>query len=726
MKAFVTEQNGVRQISIDGKLYPPYSFRSFRPEERNISEFYGAGVRLMSILMTGIECTLQVPYSLYGEIWTGKGQYDFAAIDRQMELFLRCAPDAYFNIMLQLDTRDWYLKEHPEFSNTFHNLIEMAGCREWREDVCEYLRDVIGYLEEKYGDRIFSYSMFCGGSTEWYTNSQCAWCEDGKIRKFPLKQEAFRRYTGDAEIELPDMEELSHCENGVFRDPQADARAVKYWHFHHDEIADTICWFARYIKNELLHREKLLGLYFGYIWPLPGTRLLYEGQLSGEKVLESPDIDIIYAPASYQDRGFAGVSGYLNNVDSVLLHGKMQWHEVDHTTYIAPSVLENGREIPGGDLRLKDAFQSRMLLRREFSMCAAKRNAMWWFDFFGGYYYAPELMEEVAMLHRVGTRLSGIPMRSVSEIAVLTDSESMLYVSEFAKINDDCLTNLYDSIGRLGAPFDLYNFRDLDRLDVSQYKFFLVPNAFLISPEMRETVKRKLYGAGKTVFWIYAPGYLDGEGFSEKAMSETAGMTIRRIDQKGSKILWQGGAFGVSGEVFPVFAVDDPERARKRVGTGAVWCRGEDCVPEGAKVLWKDGEFGFQEEISPVFAVEDPDAEVFGRYAGSGKAALARKKTENGVSWYCGAGNVPWKILRRAAADAGVHIYCDGDDPVYGNDRLIGIHAGRGGTVTLRLGKDAVLEDLFDGGSVRTEHGDAVLEIPEGTMKLYLISQKEA
>jgi hypothetical protein len=46
--------------------------------------------------------------------------------------------------------------------------------------------------------------------------------------------------------------------------------------------------------------------------------------------------------------------------------------------------------------------------------------------------------------------------------------------------------------------------------------------------------------------------------------------------------------------------------------------------------------------------------------------------------------------------------------------------------VTLRLGKDAVLEDLFDGGSVRTEHGDAVLEIPEGTMKLYLISQKEA
>ena len=678
MKAFVTEQNGVRQISIDGKVFPPYSFRSFRPVERNISEFYDAGVRLMSILMTGIECTLQVPYSLHGEIWTGKGQYDFEAIDRQMDLFMRCAPDAYFNLMLQLDTRDWYLKGHPECSNTFHNLIEMAGYQQWRDDVCEYLRDVIGYLEEKYGDRIFSYSMFCGGSTEWYTNSQCEWCEDGKIRKFPLKQDAFRRYTGDPEIELPDTEELSHCGHGVFRDPQEDARAVKYWYFHHGEIADTICWFARYIKNELLHREKILGLYFGYIWPLPGTRLLYEGQLGGEKVLESPDIDIIYAPASYQDRGFTGVSGYLNNVDSVLFHGKLQWHEVDHTTYIAPSVLENGREIPGGDLRLKDGFQSRMLLRREFSMCAAKRNALWWFDFFGGYYYAPELMEEVAMLHRVGTKLSHVTMKDVSEIAVLTDMESMLYVSEFGKINDDCLTNLYDSLGRMGAPFDLFNFKDLRTLDVSRYRFFIVPNAFLVSDEMRRVVDKKLKAAGKTVFWIYAPGYLDGKRCSDEGMTSLTGITLRETGRKGARILWDGGTFGFQ-----------------------------------------------KEDVSPVFASEDGDAQVLGQYEGSRDAALVRKRIGEYTAWYCGTGNVPWEILREAAVDAGVHLYYEGSDPIYVNDRLIGIHAVKGGTVKLHLGREAVLEDLFDGGSTCTEKGDARLEIPEGVMKLYLIDPKE-
>lgn len=72
MQASIINKEGVYQFEINGTVYPPLSFRSFRPEKRNIQEFYDAGVRLMSILMTGLSCTLDVPYSLYGEIWKGK------------------------------------------------------------------------------------------------------------------------------------------------------------------------------------------------------------------------------------------------------------------------------------------------------------------------------------------------------------------------------------------------------------------------------------------------------------------------------------------------------------------------------------------------------------------------------------------------------------------------------------------------------------------------------
>lgn len=674
MQAAVVNSNGVHYIEIDGTLYSPLAFRSFRPEERNIREFYQAGVRLMSILMTGLNCTLEVPYSLYGEIWTGKRRYDFDAIDRQMELFVQNAPEAYFNIMLQFDTRQWYLEQNPECSNTFRNLIEMAGYSKWRQDVCEYLKDVIGYLEEKYGERIFAYSMFCGSSTEWYTNSQTRGAEDGKIRWHPLKEAAYQSHIGNPSAKLPDMEELVHTSNGIFRDPEKDAESLSYWHFHHGMIGDTICFFADYLK-ELLKHQKLLGLFYGYLYALPNTRLLYEGQMGYERVLRNENIDLIFAPASYEDRHFEGVSGFLNNVDSVLLHRKLQFHEIDHTTYIAPTELEDGRGIPGSAARLKDSFETRMVLRREFSMCMTKRIGLWWFDFFGGYYYAPELMAEVTKMVSIREKLKAIPMESVSEIAVLSDVESMFYVSEFAKINNDCLTRFYDSLGRIGAPFDLYNFSDLEELDTRQYRLFIIPNAFYLTGEQRRLVERKIKTGGRSVLWLYAPGYIGENGFSAKKMSELIDMRLEEVALLSTEI---------------------------------------DC-PEGT--------YGFQEKIRPMFAVADPDAEIWGRYAENQKGALACRACPAYTSYYSGTGNLPDGVLRKIAKRAGVHLYHDGRDPVYANSRLLGIHSVQGGPVTLRLKQDAWAEDLFDGGTHRTQKRELTVNIPKGVMKLYLLKE---
>ena len=106
----IVRENGVLKIQINGKNYNPLSFKSFRPNPQNVSEFYNAGIRLFSVLSSGITSALGVPYSLYGESWTGDNQYDFSAIDRQMDMFIENAPDAYFAPMLQIDPRDWYLK----------------------------------------------------------------------------------------------------------------------------------------------------------------------------------------------------------------------------------------------------------------------------------------------------------------------------------------------------------------------------------------------------------------------------------------------------------------------------------------------------------------------------------------------------------------------------------------------------------------------------------------
>jgi hypothetical protein len=675
MEAKLVRHNGTTQISINGTVYSPLAFRSFRPEERNVTEFYNSGVRLMSILITGLKCTLDVPYSYYGEIWKGIKQYDFEPIDRQMELFLKNAPEAYFNIMLQFDTRDWYLKENPECTNTFLNLVEMAGYEKWRRDVTEYLQDVIAYIEGKYGERIFCYTMFCGTSTEWYTNSLSYRTREADIRYHPLKEQSFRKYTGDEQATLPGLEELRHTSHGIFRDPVHDERALAYWKFHNNIIGETILYFADVLKK-LVRRIKLTGLYYGYLMQLKRNRLLCEGHMGYEQVWKCPDIDMIFEPAAYgATRLFEGVSGFLHTVDSVELHHKLTFHEVDHTTYIAPQTVENGRMIPGAGSKLKDEFDSRMVLRREFVLCQAKRTGMWWFDFFGGYYYAKELMDEVEKMMNIDRRTRTVPMQSVAEIAVFGDVDSMYYVSEYAGINEDCLHNMRDIMGRMGAPYDIYTFSDLTRVNFDRYKLCIFLNTFKISEEARNIIEKKVKRDGRSMLWLYAPDYITDSGFSTGNMSRITGMKLETAALKNSEV------------------VSDGER------------------------------FAFTEAISPLFKVADENVSVLGVYAEDNSTAFASRKFDSHTSYYCAVGNLPHNALRRIAKAAGVHIYFEGDDPVYVNNRLLGIHAVKGGEITLNLPFDTTAEELFDGGTYISRDKKITVRIPKGEMKLYLLGQ---
>ena len=107
------------KIKLNSNIYEPLSFKSFRPTERNISDFYKAGIRLFDILSTGTRSMLGAPYSLFGESWIGEYEYDFSAIDNQIDFFIKNAPDAYFMLMLAVDTREWWLKDNPEYVSSF-------------------------------------------------------------------------------------------------------------------------------------------------------------------------------------------------------------------------------------------------------------------------------------------------------------------------------------------------------------------------------------------------------------------------------------------------------------------------------------------------------------------------------------------------------------------------------------------------------------------------------
>ena len=99
MNARLVYDNGIPQIEINGTKISSVSFRSFWPRPDTTANMYNGGVRLMSIYPSGILCTLDVPYSQFGEYWLGEGVYDWDVLRAQIDQFLSNAPDAYLSLI---------------------------------------------------------------------------------------------------------------------------------------------------------------------------------------------------------------------------------------------------------------------------------------------------------------------------------------------------------------------------------------------------------------------------------------------------------------------------------------------------------------------------------------------------------------------------------------------------------------------------------------------------
>jgi len=669
----LVKENGTLQIDIDDERIEPLSFKSFRPTARNISDFAKAGVKLFSILSSGLYSILGVPYSLYGESWIGDHTYDFSVINNQIELFRQNAPEAYFALMLQLDTRPWFLDATPGCPDSFYCLSQVADYEPWRTAAADYLQAVLRHVEDKYGDRFYGYFLMGGTTTEWFSHN-----DHGEAH--PYKEAAFQKYSNDPAAAIPGKQAREHCSDGNFKNPEADQLSVDYWRFHNEAIANTVLFFAAKAQ-EVLQHKKLVGVYFGYLFELDGERLWNDGHMAYEKIFLSPDIDMISSPSAYGHRHHGATSAFMVTYDTLALHNKLYYLEFDHITHLAPQFIE-GHGIPGYDSKFENEQQTIDVMRRDFMLCITKGAALWWFDMFEGWFYSDGMMQEIHRMIAIAKKMSAIPLSSKAEIAVFAEGESLYYADKNANLNTDVLGRQRAGLAKMGAPYDAFTIADIDnpKLDHDQYKLYIFLDAFKMSEQTKKTINEKIKIKGKTVLWVYAADYVQDNDVSLTAMSEMTGMELRKTQCTDSRIEASCGEANGTVDVY-----------------------------------------GFTNPLASLFYIDDSQATIWGKYSATGKAALAYKQFHGYTSFYSGAGNLPANVLRKIAHFAGVHIYNQGNDPVYVNNRLIGVYSDTDGEINIRLTDDAKLEELFDGTTYETK--DKVLKIAaaKGNAKLFLI-----
>ena len=395
-----------------------------------------------------------------------------------------------------------------------------------------------------------------------------------------------------------------------------------YYEYHNQLVADRISELGAEIKR-LTERRSLVLYFYGYQRELIGNGSRHGsghgGHLALRRLLESPDVDIICSPVSYFDRQPGGPSNIMSIVDSVTLAGKIFLQEDDSRTHLWKNAEPN--------LYYPTEWDSLQCLRRNFGNVLARNMAIWWMDLCAnGNYNSPAIWRNNARLLEVcrDTVERQIPYRP--EVALLYDEESFFWLK--ADSYDLTAPNGYlqrSAFQSMGATVGEYFVNDADRLPESVRMVVLV-NTFRLTQEERRAIER-LKSKGRTLVWLYAPGYVDERGLSVEAMEKLTGMRLVRNEHA----------------IAPTVRL------------------AEDSVLTGGLAAMR---FGPEAPLAPTFAgaPDDPTSLVLGRYLATNQPALLMKKLPGWTSVFCGSPALSTPILRGLAREAGVTLLVNPED----------------------------------------------------------------
>jgi len=503
-----------------------FAYRSFWPEFGAMRQFKDAGVNIVCIFAANTDNSLGKPYSKYPPVWRWFGKYDFDSLDKQYDDVLAVNPDAEFICMIDLNTPIWLQRQlsgggHSAECESFTMLSCACANPAWRKATAEYLTTVVKHVEARYGNRIRAYLLACGQTDEWMDYSRGV---AGRAKTQAWK--TWLKSHGKPELPVPALERLDRASfENLLRDPATEQDVVDYAQFTGDTIVDTVLEFAKKTRA-LISKQRQIGMFFGYILELTRSRMVWSGHLEYERLYSSPDIDFFISPGTYSDRPMGGGSGFMVSNGTRLLNKKGFLHEIDHRTPTYNVKLDEFVSI-GWMFPWKDQAETDAGLKREFALAMINQTSLWCFDMWGGVFKTPETMKLVAQSKTLWDRFAALPLKSRAEVALVVDPQSARYLNDLHAAIPHIYQGTRNKLNRLGAPFEVFSFNDLPRADLAQYRFFVFPGLFEVTPEKMAVLKKHVFNNNRTVFFAYAPGICDGKSLNPERVKELTGTAFK-------------------------------------------------------------------------------------------------------------------------------------------------------------------------------------------------------
>jgi hypothetical protein len=727
LSACVRQVNGRPMLVVSGE--PTTEFWCYG-QPNAIGDFVAGGVRI---------CQFHV---VHGDTWwRGDGRYDFAGVEQQFDEFLRQAPHVLLipRIGFGYKGEGWWAEQHPDelsvgcrldgtpadyTKERCHHVDNWysAGSGQWARDAAVALAAFVRHFEQRNGENVLGYQIGGGISCEWFR--WWNFVEEVYEDYSPAAQRAFRaylreRYKQDAALqaawgrrdvtlataEVPSPARQHRPQLGYFRDPVAERDVIDWLQCLTELNVGQILTLAAAAK-QACERRKLVGVFYGYLWPHWNTQSpARSGHLGLGRLLASPDIDYISSPFHYDNRGVGGFHHSQTVPQAIERAGKLHVDEID-----SPTHLEQGpQHWPYSPHALPtDAETTRQVLRRDAAAVLGTAGTAWWMDLRHSRWFADEQIHaELRETQALARQAREWSVESRAEVALVIDDASTAYCDLRSNLNQ-YFTSLPRQFewGDLGFPLDTVLLSEVGGKNVSdaffrRYKVWLFLNAWHVDDAARATMLERVRQPGVTSVWFYGAGFFDGQRCGAEGVSELVGM---RVAMQTEAVVPE---IEVQNEHSPLTApAADMPRGGARFGArlrrGASAGEAAPGKPRcGARLreleeerLVRENPRSWDTPAAPVFAVTDENATALGRYLHDGSVGLACVERDGWRSIYCGAPMLPGWLLARIAATAGVHAWTPPGCTVHQRGPLVAVYAPQGGTVAIQAPRGQRLSPL--------------------------------
>lgn len=622
----------------------------------------------------------------------------------------------------------WYVKGCPAWRmiaqstvspNTTAGTSFSSPTNLWAASAAANLSVALSHLDSAYPGRIAGVQIEGLHTGEWFVAAADA--AGTMIPDYTPEMEAEFCATeaGGGRCTLPSAEARSRATLGDRllqwqRATQPSARSFRYHRFLSEQAAAAISALAAAVKRATCGRTLTLAFY-GYLFALSDTRLTGSAHLSLSTLLRSPDLDIVASPYQYP-AAVRRPSGRLTAhgpVDSATLHKKVWAVEDDSRT-----VLSNPGEF---DRHVSDLAGTVRLLRRNLYTAMLQRAAIYWLDLKSyGWFGRADNSSMLTATDAIWSNASHVlsqwralltsatlqaELLPAPQVAIFVDEMSAAARPLYGKggtsrsnaiaFERALLQYPWQDLMGIGTAVVAHTLSDLlhPSFDPSILKLAVLPNAFMIAPELRAAIQTKLQHGGRTVAWVYAPGIFGG-GCRDgpctpdlQAASQLVGMPLRM----NSTV-----AVPLETTFAPAPGLLPPSLAGSSYGA----------------------DLG---EVAPWLSCDGADrATVLGHYgaAAGRKPSACMSHEASHTSVFIGAPRPPLALWRALALNAGVHLYTSesesadnglavrADAVTYGASALL-YHAGAsaGGAVQAGRRRQVTLPQKL---AVKSEWGEDV------------------